>query len=266
MWNKDPVESMLDFHDGLMGGPKSRLPGAEADPDIQRGMRLRMSGRTEAPPPAEKQTFAEAAGTLLAMVLGACGLFLGASIGGWLGALALGVIGFIAGIGIVWTLEGWIRGLAEKKLWRTRGPDHTSDKLRSCWQARFDAKLDEGLIDEIDDSGSAWIMDRKGNFILRMRSGQKLSIGQDSGGDITVTQLGRRFRPADAYRMAIARASAGATTMRPTIGTRRAKALMWAAARLAGLDTGDYRPDALALRTLDEMRRQFPDRTDSRDH
>ena len=260
MVNKDPIKSMLDFHDGLVGGPRSRLPGADTDPDIQRGMRMRNSGRSEPQPAAEKQSFADAIGTLLAMVLTVVGLFVGASIGGWIGALALGAIGFIAGLAIVWTLESWIKGMAEKRLWRARGHDHTSEKLRSYWQARFDSELDEELIDDIDESGSAWVMDRKGNFILRMRSGQKLSIRQNIEGDIAVTQPGRQFTPADAYRMALVRASAGETSMRPTTGNKKAKALMWAAAKLVGLDTGDYRPDALALRTLDEMRRQFPER------
>ena len=92
--NKDPIDRMLDASDGMIGGPKSKMPGADFDPDIARGKRMReYAGHVgSAPPTEEKQTFGEAVGVLFAMALAVVGLFVGGTQWGLFGALGLGAI------------------------------------------------------------------------------------------------------------------------------------------------------------------------------
>lgn len=261
MIDDDSTKRTAEFIKGLAGHPESDLPGQEANLDLQRGKRIRESGQPAGPgqPPGEKQTFADAVGVLAAMVLGVGGLFIGGGLWGLFGALGLGALGFIVGTFGVMFLESSFKGFFEKRLWRARGHDHTSQKLKTFWEAKFGSIIDERLVDAIDESGTAWVIDRKGNFILRLRSGKKLYVGDDGDG-VSVTLPGRKFTAEDAYRLMLGRASAGARTLGKLTGTRRHVALMWAAAKLVGLDVSDHRPDARALQALEDMRRQFPDR------
>ncbi|MDJ0929093.1 MAG: hypothetical protein QNJ73_15760 [Gammaproteobacteria bacterium] len=262
MPGKDPLDSMKDFNTGYFDLPGNRSPGADANPDIQAGRRIRNSGRGGGQAPGEKQSFADAVGVLVAMAGAIAGLFIGGSIGGWILAIVLGVVGFVAPILAVIWLEDLFKGMVEKRLWRNRPHDRTSDQLREYWRHKFDAELDDRLLDDIAENGAAWVMDKRGNFILRTRTGDRLFVGHANKGDagITVEKRGsRKFTAEDALLVMLARRSAGATTAGLTSGNKKAKALMWAAAKLAGLEVVDYEPDARAIEALDELRRQFPD-------
>ena len=68
----------------------------------------------------------------------------------------------------------------------------------------------------VDLDGAAWVMDSKANFILRLKSGERLYVGHPDGATLRVEKRGGRGIDArDAMLMMLARKSAGAKAAQP---------------------------------------------------
>lgn len=196
--------------------------------------------------------------TLIALALGVVGLFIGGMNFGWIGALVLGAVFFFGtaiGFGLI---EEWFGGKAEKRLWKNRPADRTRDDLLQFWESRFDAPLLKELVDEIDLNGAAWVMDDKANFILRMHTGERLYIGQSDDGSGVLVQKrgGKGFNLRDAWHIMLGRKSVGDDSCTVT-GNKKAKAEMWAAARLLDIEVNGYQPDAYALEVHQRMKKEY---------
>lgn len=139
--------------------------------------------------------------------------------------------------------------------------EHVESELARLWHDKFDRHLRPELVAEIEDGGNAWKMDRKGNFILKMKGGKKLFVGYKKTADGRDPELlvqkrggGFSFTKLDAYHMMLGQRSLGRKSISLTYGTKKHKAMMWAAAKLLDIDVKGYEPDRRALKLIDELR------------
>ena len=199
----------------------------------------------------------EGAQTLVAFAFGVVGLFVGGTIFGWIGAIALGAVGFIGTIFVFGFLEDKMRDMAENRLWKRWPQDRTRDDLKEFWESKFGSPISEQVLKEIDLDGAAWVMDKKANFILRLKSGERLYVGFPDGVALRVEKRGGKGLDArDAWLMMLARKSAGAKATKPA-GDEKMKAYLWAAAQIIGLEVVDYKPDAFALEVHQKMKQEY---------
>ncbi len=68
---------------------------------------------------------------------------------------------------------------------------------------------------------------------------------------------GGGLTPTNAIDMALIHQSLGKRSIWLITGTKKLKGLMWAGARLTGLEVTDHKPDERALALLAEMRQEF---------
>lgn len=199
----------------------------------------------------------EGAQTLIAFAAGIVGLFVGGMSFGWVGAIVLGVVGFIGAIFLFDYLGDKMRDMAENRLWKKRPDDRTRDDLKGYWESKFGSPISEQVLKEIDLDGAAWVMDKKANFILRLKNGERLYVGFPDGVALKVEKRGGKGVDArDAWLMMLARKSAGAKATQPG-GDKKSNAYLWAAAQIVGLEVVGYEPDAFALEVHQKMKQQY---------
>ena len=204
-----------------------------------------------------RQQIVEGVQGLVALAVAILGLFVGGFAFGWIGALVLGAVGFIGTVFVFNYVGEKFGDMAEKRLWKNRPQDRTRDDLLQYWEAKFGVPIRNELVDEIDQNGTAWVMDDKANFILRMHTGERFFVGNKDARGLDVNPRGfRKLDMRTAYLMMLIRASAGSDSCK-LHGRKKEVALMWAAARLFGIDVKDYEPDAFALEVHQNMRRQY---------
>lgn len=199
----------------------------------------------------------EGAQTLIAFAAGIAGLFVGGVSFGWIGAILLGVVGFIGTIFLFGYVGDKMRAMAENSLWKKWPHDRTRDDLKEYWKSKFGSPISEQVLNEIDLDGAAWVMDKKANFILRLKNGECLYVGFPDGVALKVAKRGGKGIDArNAWLMMLARKSAGAKATKPG-GDKKSNAYLWAAAQIVGLEVVDYEPDAFALEVHQDMKQQF---------
>lgn len=261
----DWQKSSGDFSKGLTDSPESRMPWNQLNQDMQMGRRAAGHDQSGPNPPAATggDIWSGLIGLLgLAGFIG--GLLLGANFldKGWIGVLIM--IGS-AGLGLavivapIMLLQSGIRAIYEKSLWRRQGKVNTAESLVQFWETKFGAPPSPELVNLVDDHGSAWIMDAKGNFIVRMKSGGKLFVGHEMDANGESRQTVRReggggFDEHDAYNMMQVHKSLGRRSICLHNGSKKTKRLMWAAAALADIEVDDYQPNRRALQLLHDMR------------
>lgn len=261
----DPQNSPHDFNKGFTDSAESRMPWNRLNQDMQMGRRAAGHDPSDSNQPAPKggDVWSGLIG-LLGLAGFVVGFLLGANFldAGWIGVLIMvgcAVLGFIVGAAPIMLLQSGMRAIYEKILWRRQGKDNTAQSLIQFWESRFGAPPAPELVDRIEDNGSAWIMDARGNFILQMKNGGKLFVGheKDNNGEMrqTVRKAGRGgFDEHDARNMMQVHRSLGRRSIRVYNGSKKTKRLMWAAAKLTDIDVEDYQPDRRALQLLHDMR------------
>jgi hypothetical protein len=204
-----------------------------------------------------RQQIVEGMQSLVALAVAIVGLFVGGMNFGWIGAIVLGAVGFVGTIFLFGILGDRMSGMAENRLWKQRPQDRTRDDLKQYWQSKFGSPISEELLKEVDLDGAAWVIDKKANFILRLKSGGRLYVGHPDGATLRVEKRGGGGIDArDAMLMMLARKSAGAEAAQPT-GDDKTRARLWAAAQIVGLDVVGYEPDAMALEVHRQMQQQY---------
>ena len=124
------------------------------------------------------------------------------------------------------------------------------------WEARFGRPIAPRLLAAVAEDGSAWTMDGKGTFQLRMDSGKVFTVGLIQG-DLRAETSGRGGKPLeDAYHLVLIHKSLGHESIRITEGSKSNQRGLWAAASLVGLEVQDYEPDGKAVRMLAELKRE----------
>lgn len=260
----DWQKSSSDFSKGLADSPESRMPWNRLNQDMQMGRRAAGHDQSGANPPAS--TGGDIWSGLLGL-LGLAGFIVGLLLGanfldkGWVGVLIMvgsAVLGLAVAVGPILLLQSGIRAIYEKSLWRRHSKDSTAELLVRYWEAKFGAPPSPEVINRVGDNGSAWIMDAKGNFILRTKTGSKLFVGyeKDANGNMEQTvhkKGGGKFDEQDAHFMMQVQKSLGRRSVCLHIGSKKAKRLMWAAAKLADIDVEGYQPDRRALQLLHDM-------------
>lgn len=260
-WQKD----LNDFNKGFTDSPESRMPQNRLNMQMEMGRRAAGHDESDAKPPPAK------GGNIwsgLAGLLGFAGLIIGLLLGanfldkGWVGvALMIGAaaLGLVVGMAPVLMLEWGTRAIYEKFLWRRQGKANNAETLVEFWDAKYGAPPLPALVNAVENNGSAWIMDSKGNFVLKMNNGKKLFVGheKDEHGNVrqTVRKEGKgSFDEADAHNMMLVHKSLGRTSISLHDANKKNGRMMWAAAKLADIDVEDYQPDRRALELLNEMR------------
>ncbi len=103
--------------------------------------------------------------------------------------------------------------VSEKRLWAGRGPENTAEALIQSWTDRFGVAPDPVFVHAIDEDGAAWIIDHKGNFIVRFGNGREYFIGSDPDESAPVLNAkkrgGRGFDIEDAFAIMLANRSLG---------------------------------------------------------
>ncbi len=240
------------LNDMLRTGDKIIQEGNERRRDLAREQRLARGGGK-----ATLGEIIEGAQALIAGAVGIVGLFIGGNAFGWIGALVFGAVGFVGTILLFAWLGDKMGDMAENRLWKNRPQDRTRDDLKDYWESKFGSPISEQVLKEVDLDGAAWVMDKKANFILRLKSGERLYVGHPDGGALRVEKRGGKgFDARDAWLMMLARKSAGAKACKPD-GDKKANAHMWAAAQIVGLEVVGYEPDAFALEIHQNMKQQF---------
>jgi hypothetical protein len=269
MTGKDIHDRLRDISAGQFDLPESRLPGADQNPDIRFGRSLRRDGASavESSNPS-KQTLWDglAALTGLAGVVG--GFLLGASFYDGNNTLmtllvmaGTTVLGFLAGVVPVMLLENGWKAIGERILFARRGTDATAQNLAQYWSDKFGVVPERALIEAVDENGRAWVMDKSGNFILRMRGGKTLFVGHEGGGVgaeqavVEKRRGGRRFDAEDARLYVLVYRSLGRSEISLTGGSKKAMRLLWVAAKQGGLEVPGYQPDKRALQMMNKLRR-----------
>jgi hypothetical protein len=132
--------------------------------------------------------------------------------------------------------------------------EQVDSELAGLWNDKFDAKLRKDLVEQIEDDGAAWEMDRKGNFLLGMKGGKKLFVGYKKVAGEKEERLicekrggGFSFSKLDALHIMQGNRSLGHSQLSTFVGTRKHKAMMWAAAKVVGVKfAGTNRTNALS--------------------
>ena len=261
----DWQKSSSDFSKGLADSPESRMPWNRLNQDMQMGRRA--AGHDEAGPNRSAQGGSDIWSGLIGL-FGLAGFIVGLLLGanfldkGWIGVLIMigsAALGLAVAVGPLLLLQSGIRAIYEKFLWRRQGKSNTAESLMQFWEARYGAPPARDLINAVDNNGSAWIMDAKGNFILRMKNGGNMFVGheKDENGEmqeVVRRDGGGRFDEHDAGNMMLVNKSLGRRSIGLYIGNKKTKRLMWAAAKMADIDVEGYQPDRRALQLLHDMR------------
>ena len=251
------------FHDGVHDHPGARhnLRDPLSQAAYEQGKRLREMGKNPGGGAPPKQTLGEAVYMAFALAGAAAGLLFGASLVGsgratWITALVLTVVGFVGGL-MVWGIMAWSFGRARNAvLWRRGSDERDAAALQDMWEARFGQPLAPRLLAAVADDGSAWTMDGKGTFQLRMESGKTFKVGLIQG-SLRAETSGRGGKPLeDAYHLVLIHKSLGHESIRITEGSKNNQRCLWAAASLVGLEVKGYEPDGKAVRMLAELKRE----------
>lgn len=259
-WEKD----LGDFNKGLADTHESRQPWNKLNQNMQMGRRAAGHDNADAAAAPSK------GGSIwsgLAGLLGSAGLIVGLLLGanfldkGWAGVVIMlgsAALGLVIGAAPILLLQRGIRIIYEKSLWRRQAKDNTADGLVQFWDAKYGAPPLPKLLEAMDGNGSAWIMDGKGNFVLRMKSGKSLFVGheQDDNGEMkpVVRSEGKGFDIEDANNMMLVERSLGRTSITLLNAGKKNGRLMWAAAKLADIDVDGYRPDRKALQLMNDLK------------
>ncbi len=261
----DWQKSSSDFSKGLADSPESRMPWNRLNQDMQMGRRA--AGHDEAGPNRPAQGGGDIWSGLIGL-FGLAGFIVGLLLGanfldkGWVGVLIMigsAVLGLAVAVGPIMLLQSGIRAIYRKFLWRRQGKTNSAESLTQYWEARYGAPPSRDLINAVDNNGSAWIMDARGNFILRMKNGGELFVGDEKDENGNMAQVvrkdgGGRFDEHDASNIMQVQKSLGRRSVCLHIGSKKTKRMMWAAAKMADIDVEGYRPDRRALQLLHDMR------------
>jgi hypothetical protein len=267
MTGTDLNKRLDDIRAGQFGLPESRLPGADQNPDIQFGRSIaghddRPSGLTTAGSGGGvRRTIWEGLGALAGLAGAVAGFFIGANAldeGVLVGLLAMAggtILGFLAGTVPFILLENGWQAIGEKMMFARRGSDATAQNLAQYWADMFGVTPERELIEAVDENGAAWVMDKHGNFIMRMRGGKTLFVGYRGGGEhaIVEKQRGRGFDAEDARLLMLAHRSLGRSSISLN-GNKKVMRLLWIAAKQADMELSGYKPDKRALQMLHESR------------
>ena len=242
------------------------LPGAADVPRdavgqvaYEQGKRAR--DQTASAPRQTEQTLGEAIYIACGLAGGAAGLLYGASRVGadeatWTTALGLGALGLVGGL-IIWgTIVGSVRRLRKAILWRHGRDERDAARLTGMWEARFASPIAQELLSEVSEDGRGWVMDGRGNFHLRMKSGKEFFVG--TVGDTLKTEATGRGGTAleDAYQFVLIHKSLGKERIRVDEGSKNRRRALWVAASLAGMEVADYTPDGKAVSMLEKEKRE----------
>lgn len=169
-------------------------------------------------------------------------------------------------------LPGFLQDVFNSK--SDRSNQHSPKRFMQLWEAKFGQLPPIELVENIGDYGTSWKMDRKGNFKITMENGSTYFVGdkvvESTGSEATVVErngglLGfmrsEEDKIQDAKDMMLMHAGMGKKSVRFEIGSRKDKAMMYAAAMIAGLQVRDYKPDRLAL----EYKMRFEREKEERD-
>ena len=255
-WQQD----LSDFNEGFTDSAKSRQPWNRLNQTMQMGRRAAgHDSAGAAPPPATGGGILSGLTALLGLAGLIIGFFLGANFldMGWIGVVIMlgsAALGLAIGSAPIPLLQWGFRSLYEKSLWRSQASENTADKLVQFWEGTYGEPPQPELLEAMDGNGSAWVMDRKGNFILRMKTGKNLFVGfeQEANGAMSsvVRNEGKGLDIEDARNIMLAYKSLGRTST-SLFGSRNTQRLLWVAARLADIEVNDYRPDRKALELID---------------
>lgn len=262
--NDEPMWKRLDRARAQGTFNQPGLPPSQMDPAqrtaYEQGKRLR-GERTE---PLEirgapRQTLGEAVQTAFWLAGAAGGVLLGLErvgrgAGGWIGVAVLFFVGGIGGLLLHELLAAGIRRIRHAILWRRGREERTASMLTTMWEELFGETLLPQLLDQIDEQGKAWAMDRRGSLLLRTREGRVISIRR-TGSGATVDISGRKRSEIHAWLVALVHRSMGKRRIRMPDASRKHRRTMWAAARMAGLELEDFTPDPKAIRILESMRK-----------
>jgi len=261
----DWQKSSSDFSKGLADSPESRMPWNQLNQDMQMGRRAAGHDESGPTPPAAKggDIWSGLVG-LLGLAGFIVGLLAGASFldKGWIGVLIMigsAALGLAVAVVPLVLLQKGVSAIYEKYIWRRQSKDNTAESLVQLWEAKFGAPPSPEFIGTVGDNGAAWIMDTKGNFILRMNNGGKLFVGheEESNGEMSLNvrkEGGGGFDEHDASNIMLVNKSLGHQSVHLYLGNEKTKRLMWAAAKLADIDVEGYQPDRRALQLLQDMR------------
>lgn len=157
---------------------------------------------------------------------------------------------------------GIVRGQVHWRMFGKKNRDDNSpERLIELWTVKFGARPHDHLIASIED----WKMDRRGAFRFRMRGGRKLFVGdrvnEETGRTETFVESEGGFfskmSMQDCWHIVLAQYSIGKRSIKIHMGTRKAKAQMWAAAKLMSMEIENYQPDRMAMEYLEELRQSF---------
>jgi hypothetical protein len=245
------------FNEGFFDLPGSDRPRDAAEKvAYEQGQRLRGRGRVRS---SSSQTFAEAVGSFFMLAGGAAGflyglLLVGRGRAGWLAVGGLTVGGLVAGTVLHGLLAAFFRRVSASRAWA--GDERDRESLVRMWEARFGEAPRPELLEQIDDDGRGWTVDRHGNFLLRTRGGTELFVGRrDAGKGVVVESAGGKVDEDAALGIVLAHVSLGKDNLRIGEGRKSARRLIWATARLVGVEVADYVPDAKALDLYDRLSR-----------
>lgn len=215
-------------------------------------------------PRQTEQTLGEAIHMAWGLAGGAAGLLYGASLVGadeatWTTAFGLGALGLVGGFAIWSAIVGSVRRLRKTLLWRRGRDERDAARLAGMWEARFASPITQELLSEVSEDGRGWVMDSRGNFHLRMKSGKEFFVG--TVGDTLKTEASGRGGTAleDAYQFVLIHESLGKERIRVDEGSKNRRRALWVAASLAGMEVADYTPDGKAVSMLEKERRERGD-------
>ena len=225
------------------------LPGAADVPRdavgqvaYEQGKRARHQAASA--PGQTEQTLGEAIYVACGLAGGAAGLLYGASRVGtgeatWTTALGLGALGLVGGLTIWGTIVGLVRRLRMAILWRRGRDERDAARLAGMWEARFASPIAQELLSDVSEDGHGWVMDGRGNFHLRMKSGKEFFVG--AVGDTLKTEASGRGGTAleDAYQFVLIHKSLGTKRLRVDEGSKNRRRALWVAASLAGMGVAD---------------------------
>jgi len=255
-WNDKQHRS---FNEGVFNSPGSDRPrDAVEQVAYEQGQRLR-GGRSVGS--GSSQTLAEAVGTAVALAGAAGGfvfglLLVGRGQAGWLAVGGLTIGGLAAGALLSGLVGGAFRRGRTAGAW-SGGPPRDAESFERMWEARFGEAPRAELLEEVDDGGRGWTVDRNGNFLIRTRGGKQLFVGRrgDGARDVVETSGRGEFTEAVAFALVAVHQSLGKEKLRVGEGSKSARRLIWAAARLRGMEVEGYVPDAKALELYDRISR-----------
>lgn len=260
-WQQD----MHDFNEGFTNSAQSRQPWNKLNQSMQAGRAAAGHDSADAAPSSSGGRGGRIL-TGLGSVAGLAGLVIGLLLGanfldeGWIALpimLGSAALGLIIGAGPFLLLQLGIDKIYEGHLWRKQGKENTADKLVQFWNQKYGAPPLPELLEAMDDNGAAWVMTRKGEFILRMSNGNKLHLVDEYGAegeiDALVQSLGRGFDLEDANNMILALRSLGHTSITLKDMNKKNVRLVWVAAGLADIDVDGYKPDRKAHQLMMEL-------------